>query len=104
MIVNWDPKATNGRENIADYIREKFGIIRERKFKQNIEQTVETICEYPNIGTIDPLFSDRTEEYRSVIIDGLSKMVYFIKEDTIYIAAFWDCRQEPETEAAETTR
>ena len=56
----------------------------------------ETICEYPNIGTIDPLFSDRTEVYRSVIIDGLSKMVYFIKEDTIYIAAFWDCRQEPE--------
>ena len=67
MIVDWDPKATNGRENIADYIREKFGITRERKFKQNVEHTIETICEYPNIGTIDPLFSERTEVYRSLL-------------------------------------
>ena len=43
---------------------------------------------------------DRTIAYRSVIVNGLSKMVYYIKDDTIRIVAFWDTRQEPEAQAA----
>lgn len=43
--------------------------------------------------------------YRSIVVGGLSKMVYVVEGETIYIAAFWDCRQEPEiqeTKVAET--
>ncbi|MCR5453706.1 MAG: hypothetical protein K6F33_01805 [Bacteroidales bacterium] len=41
--------------------------------------------------------SNRFKSYRSIIINNLSKMVYFVDDnaDTIYIAAFWDCRQDP---------
>ena len=54
---------------------------------------------HPNIGSIDPLFDDRPKTYRSIIINGLSKMVYFIDDETIHIVAFWDTRREPKKQA-----
>ena len=57
------------------------------------------IMRHPNIGSIDPLFDDRPISYRSVIINSLSKMVYFIEEETIHIVAFWDTRREPKKQA-----
>lgn len=99
MKVAWDPKASIGKRRIAKYIRRSFGIDRVKRFRQEVDQTVEMIMRYPNFGPIDPLFDDRSKTYRSVIINGLSKMVYFIEGDIIYIAAFWDCRQDPEKQA-----
>ena len=55
----------------------------------------------PNLGSVDPLFRDRPIAYRSIVINGLSKQVYFIDGDIIYIADFWDVRREPETFAAQ---
>jgi len=54
----------------------------------------------PNIGQIDPLFSSRAATYRSVIVNGLNKMVYRVDDDVINIVAFWDTRMEPEEQAA----
>ena len=58
----------------------------------------------PGIGSIDPLFSDRAIMYRSMVINGLNKMVYCVKDDAIHIACFWDCRREPTTLAEKTDR
>ena len=54
----------------------------------------------PGIGQIDPLFEDRSVTYRSVIINGLNKLVYRVNDETIHIVAFWDTRMEPEEQAA----
>ena len=54
---------------------------------------------HPNIGPIEPLFDACPIAYRSIIINGLSKMVYYIDDETIYIVAFWDTRREPQSQA-----
>lgn len=100
MNVIWDPKATIGKRKIANYIRRSFGLDRVKRFRQEVDQTIDMIMCHPNLGPIDPLFDDRPKTYRSVIINGLSKMVYFIDDDNIYIAAFWDCRQDPKEQAS----
>ena len=51
------------------------------------------------MGLIDPLFSDRSETYRSIIVGNRNKLVYYIKNNTIQIVAFWDCRCDPEAQA-----
>ena len=56
----------------------------------------------PGIGKIDPLFNDRGRTYRSVIINGLNKLVYFTEGDILYIAGFWDTRCEPVNQARQT--
>lgn len=54
----------------------------------------------PGIGQIDSLFADRRPQtYRSVIINGLNKLVYRIDDDTIRIVAFWDTRMQAKDQA-----
>ena len=100
MKVIWDPKARKGRNQVAKYILRQFGVKRKDEFLLEVRETTKILKIHPNLGPIDPLFDDRPKTYRSVIINGLSKMVYFIDDDTIYIAAFWDCRQDPKEQAS----
>ena len=101
MKTSWDPGAKASFRQIARYINKRFG----RKARQNFIREVKDVENHlilsPNLGSIAPLFSDRSIAYRSVVINGLSKMVYFIDGDIIYIAAFWDTRCEPVAQAAQ---
>ena len=100
MRVIWDSRAKEAQRQIAAYIRHQFGIKFEKNFRQKVDQTVCMLVNSPNIGGIDPLFADRPIAYRSIVINGLSKMVYYIKDDTIRIVAFWDTRREPNAQVA----
>ncbi|MBQ8703982.1 MAG: type II toxin-antitoxin system RelE/ParE family toxin [Bacteroidales bacterium] len=101
MRIEWYSGAETQKDKIADYIFERFGYNRMEQYLDEVERTVSMLKQYPSLGTIDSLFADRPKVYRSVIIGGLSKMVYRIETDTIHIVAFWDCRQEPEQQAAQ---
>ena len=99
MRVEWTDYAEMRRDQIADYIFDYFGFKRMEKFMQEVDYAVNMLVRSPHIGPIDPLFNDRSVSYRSIIINGLSKLVYRIDNDTIYIVAFWDTRCEPEAQA-----
>ena len=100
MKVIWQTNADRQRDRIAEYIRDEFGSKRRRQFLQEVQQMTQQLKRSPYIGQIDPLFEDRSATYRSVIINGLNKIVYRIEDDTIHIVAFWDTRMEPEEQAA----
>lgn len=99
MRIVWQTPAKEGRRQVSAYIRRQFGIDRVKQFRQDVDQTAKMIMRHPNIGPIDPLFNGRPKTYHSVIINGLSKMVYYIDGETIYIVAFWDTRREPKKQA-----
>ena len=90
------------RKQVADYIRDNFGAKHKILFLQEVRRITGMLKLTPNLGPIDPLFADRPIAYRSIIINGLSKMVYYVKEDTIRIAAFWDVRREPNEQRDKT--
>ena len=52
---------------------------------------------------MEPLLSNRPMAYRSVVINKLNKMIYYISntDDVIYIVDFWDTRREPNAQAAQ---
>ena len=100
MKAIWEPKAKDAKRQIAAYIRSEFGTKRAKKFRQDVDDTVTMLLRTPNIGQIDPLFEGRAKTYRSIIINSLNKMVYYIEDDTVHVAAFWDTRMEPEEQAA----
>lgn len=99
MRVKWSDHAIVQREQVADYVRWRFGSKHRTLFLLEVRRITKLLRQNPNMGSIDPLFSDRPVSYRSVIINGLSKMVYYIKDDTIRIAAFWDTRCDPKHQA-----
>jgi len=102
MKVVWQEAAKVGRRQVAAYIRKEFGTRRAKTFRQEIDDTVRLLMNSPSIGRIDPLYADRPLTYRSIIINGLNKMVYRIEGDIIYIVDFWDTRREPTNQAAQT--
>ena len=99
MRVIWSPRALDAREQIAGYIGRRFGKKHRTEFLQEVRKTTRALKSNPNIGAIDPLFADRPTAYRSIIINGLSKMVYYIDDEFVRIAAFWDTRREPQSQA-----
>lgn len=101
MRVIWDDYAEMKHDQIAEYIRERFGTDRRKKFLQEVRRTTGMLKQYSNLGILEPLFHDRQRTYRSIIIGGLSKLVYFVDNDIIYISSMWDCRQDPESQAAQ---
>lgn len=99
MRVVWDPKAKETRTQVANYIRREFGAKRKTRFLLEVREMTQKIKRSPGIGQIDPLFPDRARTYRSVIINGLNKLVYFTEGDILYIAGFWDTRMDDEDQA-----
>ena len=68
---------------------------------QEVDKTVKLLMRSPNVGQIDPLYANRAFTYRSIIINGLNKLVYRIDNDVIHIVDFWDTRREPKNQASQ---
>ena len=99
MEIEWTSNADRQMYQIAEYVFKKFGAKQRKEFLREVRHTTNLIKQSPNIGPIDPLFEDCSIDYRSVIINGLNKIIYRIDGDTIYITAFWDTRREPNNQA-----
>lgn len=97
MIVIWSSKAKESLKKIIGYIFLSFGEKTMEKFKKKVFQTEKTLAINPNIGPIEPLLNNYPKVYRSIVVNNLNKIVYYIKNDIIHIAAIWDTRREPKS-------
>lgn len=57
---------------------------------------IERLERFPHMAAVEPLLIDEPQIFRSLVIRHHYKAIYYIEEDCIYIAAIWDCRQNPE--------
>jgi plasmid stabilization system protein ParE len=99
MKIQWHKRAATQLHQVEEYVLRDFGERVRQKFMDEIENAVFSLADMPTQGRIDPLFAHRSREYRSIIVRRLNKVVYYIKDDTIHIAAFWDTRREPKGQA-----
>ena len=99
MKIIWRQEAKYEYKQIARYIKIKFGLKAKREFITEVMECEKMLCKNPDIAAIDPLFGDRANTYRSTLINRRSKMVYYVVDDEIHIAAFWDCRRDPVAQA-----
>lgn len=60
-----------------------------------MEQNDVYLINNPQIGPIELSLTKKKEVYRYLMINKVFKELYFIKDEVIYIVAFWNCRQEP---------
>lgn len=93
--VRWVPQAIAGLEEVVDYILEDFGTRAALEFQEKVSKAEMLIADNPKIMPIEPLIDDDDFEYRSVIINKRSKLLYIEHRDEIIILDFWDVRQEP---------
>lgn len=102
MNIYWHKRAAAGLHQVEEYVLRDFGEKVRKEFMDEIENAVMALADMPNKGKIDSLFVHRKQTYRSIIVRKLNKIVYYVKDNNIHIAAFWDTRREPKKQARQT--
>ena len=85
MQVKYNKKAVLHITSTVDYYLSHFG------------KQATMLRKYPEIGFPEPLLSGRNILYRAPIVGRYHKIIYYVKGNTLRIAAFWDMRMSPET-------
>ncbi|MBR4327800.1 MAG: type II toxin-antitoxin system RelE/ParE family toxin [Bacteroidales bacterium] len=99
MKLIWDEKAKMSVREIAKYIRSDFGVKLEKKFRNEVRHITDLLLINPYMGALDPLFEGRSKRYRSIIVSGKNRMVYYFDDKIVTIVGFWDCRCDPVAQA-----
>jgi plasmid stabilization system protein ParE len=94
LRVNWTDKAKNDLNDIFIYYSEIASKNVAKSITKNIVSRSLDLKSNPYLGMIEEYLLHRTKNYRS-IIDGNYKIIYFVENDSIYIATVFDCRQNP---------
>ena len=92
MKIEWSEQAPRGWNEVASYIKRDFGRQGMKLFKQRTKEAEKFIKQFPE-GCEEVWKDPETNvSYRWRTIHGRSKMLYFVYNDTITIADFWDVR------------
>ena len=81
---------------ILVYYNEKGGQCAAANLHQKYLKKKDRLLKYPESGFLEPLLSDRKIRYRASVINDYYKIIYYVKDDTLRIAAFWDMRMHPD--------
>ncbi|CAN5830355.1 hypothetical protein BH24BAC1_BH24BAC1_37840 [soil metagenome] len=66
-----------------------------RQLTKKLVQRTKNLGKHPRKGAKEELLADRKKEYR-YLLEGNYKIIYWIDENAILIAAVFDCRQNPD--------
>ena len=95
MKVIWLNRAEASMRRTEEYILRAFGETARKRFMQEVEEVAYLLEKMPELGHLEPLLADYEQGYRSIVIQHLNKLVYYVRDNQVLIAAFWDCRREP---------
>ena len=98
--VKWNPRAKDKFSDTALFIKKTFGALVATNFVKEVHQTVRYIRNNPGIGAAERYLEGTSVLYRSIVVQRLNKIIYWVNDDVIEIVDFWDCRREPITQAA----
>ena len=94
MKIIWVESARTDLEDIYIFIKEKS-----EKAAIEIHNTildeVEFLNSFPQIAAIEPVLAGLPKIYRSLVVENIYKVIYYVDCEIIYIIAIWDCRQNP---------
>ena len=97
MKIFWTDQALFQLEDIFDYFKIKASVKTARKISKKLVDCTISLEKNPKLGRIEDLLINRNEEFR-FLVEGNYKIAYWIdvKDNIIFIASVFDCRQNPE--------
>ena len=94
MMVLWTDSAIEELQQLHDYLFSVAGSkVADKCISTIVDRTLH-LEKNPRSGQAEDLLQHRKEEIR-YLVEGNYKIVYLIDQNTIFIAAIFDCRQNP---------
>ena len=97
MKVVVSERAKRNRNQIARYILHDFGENTLLEFRKAYRDTKRFLAEHPEGGQEELNLSNDKHKYRFTVVHGLTKVVYRIEGEVVYVVDMWDTRREPPT-------
>ena len=94
MKLEWTLPAAQQLENIYHFYSQKSVEVATNIYNDIVDEA-DILVEFPNIAPIEPWLTDCVYVYRSLVVRKLFKIIYRIADETIFIVAVFDCRQNP---------
>lgn len=95
MKLKWHPLALADLSAIIKYCSTSFGKKTARNVRNKLVCSAELLCANPFLGSVEPLLEGCTKlEYRSLVADAHTKIIYSVHDGYVYIHLLWDVRQE----------
>ncbi|OFY94301.1 MAG: hypothetical protein A3K10_05165 [Bacteroidetes bacterium RIFCSPLOWO2_12_FULL_31_6] len=95
MQVIWTESAKLALKEIYNYYKRKASVKVAQKIRLNIFSSTKHLDKQPKMGHVEELLEDKEFEYR-YLVEGNYKIIYFIKNKSVFIATVFDTRQSPE--------
>ena len=92
MKIEWTEQGKRGWREVAAYVKREFGQQGFLLFKQLTKDNEEFVSNYPEGCEVVWTDPETGIDYRWCVVYKRSKMLYFVKDDKIFIADFWDVR------------
>lgn len=101
MNVIWNTWAEEEMLQTADYIETQYGENAKEKFFEEVFHIAELLGKNPHLGKVEPLLATAPVMYRSIVVNRLNKIIYYVNGNVIEIVDFWDTRREPRAQAVQ---
>lgn len=92
MKIEWTEQGKRGWREVAAYVKHEFGQQGLMLFKQRTKDNEKFVSNYPEGCEVVWTDPETGIDYRWCVVYKRSKMLYFVKDDKIFIADFWDVR------------
>ena len=102
MKIRWLELAEEDLEFIYQFYAKDKSTKIANKLYNDILDAVDSLADFPLMAPVELDLSDDNEEFRSLLVRRCYKVIYFVEDEFIYIAAVWDCRTEPKTNISRT--
>ena len=87
--VIWTEPALYELNQVYEYYRANYSESAAVKIFNRLVDAADSLLPFPNIASIEDLLKHRKEGFRS-LVEGNYKIIYYVEDDTVYIATLWD--------------
>ena len=98
MKIIWLTEARSHMRAAFSYGKQVFGLRVAIRFRDKVKNSSYRLSTHPYLGMKELALSDKDKSYRSLVVHSHYKLIYWVDEeqDTVFIAALWDTRRNPD--------
>lgn len=92
--IIWLPSAFINLDDIFNFLAQKSENAAVRLVNK-LYSSASLLKTFPQAGSLESLLESRQKAYRCLVVEKHFKLIYYIENEVVYIAAVWDTRQDP---------
>lgn len=97
MQIKWTEQSRRALDFIMTCSRDFYSLRQLKQLRYDIARCEGLLTQNPFMGAVETDLEGLDVEYRHIVLTKPFKIIYFVWNNTVFIADIWDTRQDPAT-------